>query len=110
VSDVAPRTYGEAVFGHADVLSTLLGSEVSIRQLGCGCYWLHAPVPDPASYEAVEAAAHLNRIPVPYLAHRGASGSHLRAAIHRDTCRDPVSPFPDGLAGRRRPLPGALPL
>ncbi|MFE2352193.1 hypothetical protein [Kitasatospora cineracea] len=79
--------YGETVFGHAGVLGTVLGTEVSIRRLEeCECYWLHAPVPDPASGEAVVAGRYIAGLQVPFRASARTSGSYLRVAIHETGC------------------------
>ncbi|MEV7213585.1 hypothetical protein AB0O31_10900 [Kitasatospora cineracea] len=86
-------SYGGTVFGHAAALGVILGVEVSIRQLvECGCYWLHAPVPDPATREAVEAGLYVARLGVPFVARAGSAvgRSYLRVVVHRAGCRSPA--------------------
>lgn len=85
-------SYGETVFGHASALATILGVDVSIRQLGCECYWLHAPVPDPAAWEAAEAGLYVAQMKTPFRARArsAAGGSYLRVAVHRAACRSPA--------------------
>ncbi|RPE32230.1 hypothetical protein EDD38_0477 [Kitasatospora cineracea] len=99
-------SYGEAVFDHASALGTILGVEVPIRQLGCGCYWLRADVPDPATQEAMEAGLYVARLGVPFIAHASATAgrSHLQVAIHRAACRSPA-----GVPGARLAVAPAQP-
>lgn len=84
--------YGKAVFDHASALGVILGTEVSIHHLACECYVLHAPVPDPAAWEAAEAGLYVARLGVPFLAHTSprAADSYLRAAVHKAGCRGGV--------------------